>query len=121
MRLKSMQAISDYHPAIGLVVFSLAWTQPVSGLIHHALYVKKNRRTIVAWFHIWIGRILITLGIINGGLGLLYSHDGDRADYIAYGVVAAVVWLAWIAVSVFGAFRGGTTKRVDGESKVSGK
>lgn len=106
-----MQAISAYHPAIGLTVFSLAWTQPISGLTHHVQYVKSQRRSILSWVHIWFGRILITMGIINGGLGLLFSADGSRADYIAYGVVAAIVWLAWLAVTVYGATRPRVTQQ----------
>ena len=39
--------------------------------------------------HIWLGRALITLGMINGGLGMLFSGgDPTRSEIIAYGVVA---------------------------------
>lgn len=46
--------------------------------------------------HIAWGRILITLGIINGGLGLQLKHASMTLD-IAYGAVAGVMWLAWMA------------------------
>ena len=38
--------------------------------------------------------------MINGGLGLLFSSDGTKGDYIAYGVVAGVVWVSYISVAV---------------------
>lgn len=49
-----------------------------------------------------LGRLLITLGMINGGLGLLLSSNASRGDYIAYGVVAGVIWVAYIAIAAFG-------------------
>jgi hypothetical protein len=57
----------------------------------------------------WVGRALITLAFINGGLGLQLAgeHSGKLA---AYGVVAALVWLAWIAITFLWAFKG---KRLD--------
>ena len=32
--------------------------------------------------HIWIGRIVITLGMINGGLGLLIAGNASRGEQI---------------------------------------
>lgn len=53
--------------------------------------------------HIWLGRLVITLGIINGGLGFKFAEEYDNhSAMIAYAVVAGVVWLVWVAASVFG-------------------
>lgn len=49
-------------------------------------------------YHIWTGRLLITFGMINGGLGLLLSGDGNRREYVAYGVIASVMWISWIVI-----------------------
>ena len=38
--------------------------------------------------------------MINGGLGLLLSGDGSKGDYIAYGVVAGVAWVAYLSVVI---------------------
>jgi len=52
------------------------------GLIHHGFFKKphlnrrvglstqKLGRTVWGCTHMWIGKILITLGIINGGFGI---------------------------------------------------
>jgi len=69
------------------------------GLTHHFLYVRTARRTFWATVHVWLGRTLITLGIINGGLGLLLS-DNTRAGEIVYGIVAALVGLTYVTVVV---------------------
>lgn len=47
-----------------------------------------------------MGRIVITLGIINGGLGLKLS-DNTIKGKIGYSVVAAIMWLVWMGVTVF--------------------
>jgi hypothetical protein len=61
--------------------------------------------------------LLITLGIINGGLGLLLSGDASSGEYIAYGVVAAVIWLAYIAVAAFGETKKSKDNKVDTEEE----
>jgi hypothetical protein len=52
------------------VLFILIFFQPILGYMHHRLFKKYKRRTFWSHAHIWLGRIIITLGIINGGLGL---------------------------------------------------
>ena len=107
--------IDSYHPIIGLVVVCLLAFQPILGLVHHYLYKKQHIRTFWATAHVWFGRVVITLGIINGGLGLKLSANTKRGE-IAYGVIAAVLWLVWMAVAgVSYAKRDGSQGRV-GES-----
>lgn len=73
------------------------------------MYVRQQKRTIWSTAHVWFGRIVITLGIINGGLGLDFSGNTTEVE-IAYGVVAGVVWFAWVGVMIWAALykRGGT-------------
>ncbi|GAM89040.1 hypothetical protein ANO11243_070740 [Dothideomycetidae sp. 11243] len=91
------QEIGSYHPVIGLVVFALVSFEPIGGYVHHYFYKREDRRAVIAWTHVWLGRILITLGMINGGLGLLLSSDAERGEYIAYGVIAALIWISYMA------------------------
>lgn len=62
-----------------------------------------------------MGRIVITLGIINGGFGLELS-DNTTKGKIGYSVVAAIVWLVWMSVAVFK-----EVKRGSGESGETGE
>jgi len=94
------QQLNSYHPIIGLVLLALVSIQPIGGLLHHYLWAKRNKSEFVAMYHIWMGRILITLGMINGGLGLLYSGNATRGEQIAYGVVAGIIWVSWIAIAI---------------------
>jgi hypothetical protein len=48
--------------------------------------------------------------MINGGLGMLLASDAPaflsfkptQGQIIAYGVVAGIMWLLWVAAAVFG-------------------
>jgi hypothetical protein len=102
--------LDTYHPIIGIIVFVLLFFQPILGFVHHVKFKKHNRRTIWSHGHLWLGRIVITLGMINGGLGLLLASDAptftafrpNRGQIIAYGVVAGIMWLLWVAAAIIG-------------------
>lgn len=91
--------INNYHPIIGIIVVALLAIQPLLGQLHHAVYVRKGKPSFWTMAHVALGRTLITLGIINGGLGLRLSNNTKNGE-IAYGVVAGVVWVAWMAIAV---------------------
>ena len=73
--------------------------QPVLGRLHHSQYTRLGKRTSLAPSHVWLGRGLLLLGVINGGLGLQLANNTKKGE-IAYGVVAGVFFLLYIAVVV---------------------
>src|ERR1700754_4238597 len=75
---------------------------PCLGVMHHIGYRKHRRRGLFSHVHIWLGRIGITLGIVNGGLGLYIASNASRGRLAAYGVVAGVIWLTWFFVAILG-------------------
>ena len=83
-------------------MFSFLLLQPILGILHHVFFKKYSKRTVWSHAHIWIGRIFITLGIINGGLGLRLAGSASAGQEAAYGVVAGLIWLVWIGAAVFG-------------------
>jgi hypothetical protein len=105
------EQLKVYHPVIGLVLFCLLFFQPLGGILHHVGYKRHGQRTIVSYGHIWMGRILITLGMINGGLGLRLADNASRGECIAYGVVAGIIWLLWMIVAAFGEIRRSRSRR----------
>jgi hypothetical protein len=93
-------------------------------LIHHELFKKqllrwragtvmqKPGRTVSGRIHVWIGRILITLGVINGGFGIRLASTSPFQDaattkkaYIGYGVVAGLIWLLYSGISALFEYR----------------
>ncbi len=107
-----------YHQIIGYIIVScLLLFQPTLGLIQHLRHRKFGQQTVFGHVHRWLGRILIILGIINGGLGLhalgkVGSEDVPTWSVIAYGVVAGVVGIFYIAfvlgIGVFRRRKGGS-------------
>jgi len=97
--------LNNYHPIIGIVLFVVIFFQPIFGFLHHALFKKYNGRTLWSYVHIWIGRIAITLGIINGGLGFKLANPdgvGSHNGMIVYAVVGALVWLLMVVAAIVG-------------------
>ncbi len=92
--------LSNTHTAFGIVIITLFLIQPIFGVIHHIQYKRNLTRAGVSHIHIWYGRILLVLGIVNGGLGLKLARNSPSGE-IAYGVVAGVVGLAYIAMCIF--------------------
>ncbi|KAI1180637.1 iron reductase domain protein [Nemania sp. FL0916] len=91
----------EHHTRLGAVVVALFGVQPIGGFIHHFYFMKHQKRGLVSYGHIWYGRILMVLGIVNGGLGLQLA-SASHSLVIAYSVVAAVVFAAYIGSATYG-------------------
>ena len=69
--------------------------QPWLGYLHHQMYKKNHQRTWLAVVHVWVGRILLILGLINGGLGLQAANNSVKGE-IVYGVFAGISFIAYV-------------------------
>ncbi|KAL9085012.1 MAG: hypothetical protein Q9159_004917 [Coniocarpon cinnabarinum] len=105
MNFPGFSLLHQAHPIIGIVVFAFLSLQPILGVLHHIFFKKYSKRTVWSHAHLWIGRIFITLGIINGGLGLKLARNASTGQTAAYGVIAGVVWLVWLGAAMFGEWR----------------
>lgn len=85
---------------MGVVVCALLGLQPIFGWLHHLHYVKNRKRGVISHVHIWYGRALMVLGIVNGGLGLSLAQE-SRGFVTAYIVVAVVVGLMYLGSILF--------------------
>lgn len=93
--------MTETHPIIGIVLVAMLFVQPLSGWLHHRQFLRTGQRSATSHGHVWIGRVAIILGMINGGLGL--ELGGVETKYvIAYSVVAGVIGLVYIASIVYG-------------------
>jgi hypothetical protein len=108
------------HTVIGLVVvFALLAIQPIGGWLQHKYAVNAGgKRSVWGFAHIWFGRAMIVLGILNGGLGLVLGgdqHDPKRA--VPYIVIAAVVGTVYLATIIWGLVKtGGRSERIAGST-----
>jgi hypothetical protein len=98
--------LDEYHQIIGYVVVALlVLFQPILGLLQHLYFRRHGGRSIKGVIHQWLGRSAILLGIINGGLGFnitgpVGSRYVPKGAVIAYGVIAGLVGIIYIAVVV---------------------
>lgn len=87
---------SEPHTMIGIVTICLLLAvQPVTGILHHKSFRRHGSRTAFTYAHMLYGIPLITLGAINGGLGLKLSHEPLKYT-VTYGVLSGTIWLWWM-------------------------
>lgn len=97
----TVDELNSAHAIIGIVVIGGVLLQPVTGLVHHLSYKRYGSPNAATYTHLWWGRAIITLAIINGGLGVQLAAPylaNLKTGEIIYGVVAGVMWLIWVAV-----------------------
>jgi hypothetical protein len=92
--------LDSAHAIIGLILFASIWLIAFGGMLQHMAFRKYKRRTIIGHVHMWAARAMITLAFVNGGLGLALAGSGT-GEKAAYGVVGALVWLAWMGITFF--------------------
>ncbi|KAM4055119.1 cytochrome domain of cellobiose dehydrogenase [Hirsutella rhossiliensis] len=92
--------ISRREGYLGVILCALLGLQPAFGSLHHLYFVKHRERGVISHVHIWYGRGLMLLGIINGGLGLKLGGS-SRGFVTAYSVIAVIVSLMYIGSILF--------------------
>lgn len=109
----------DPHVQLGLAILVLAFFLPPLGYVHHLIYKKavaaeaaglSTKRPGRTWFgtvHLWTGRALIVLGMVNGGLGIRMARKSPyqkwhtlRKAAIGYGVGCGVIAIIYCAIVI---------------------
>ncbi|TVY34017.1 hypothetical protein LOCC1_G008813, partial [Lachnellula occidentalis] len=111
------QLWSNTHTRFGVAIVALFLLQPFLGLAHHFLYQKHASRTPVSHIHIWYGRILMILAVVNGGLGLRLAGN-TRTGEIVYGVLAGVVGLLYVLAVVLRRQGPGIGRRAERKTEI---
>jgi hypothetical protein len=103
---KPLSLTTGYHQIVGYIVVAILLSaQPTLGLLQHLHFRKTGTRSGMGLAHQWLGRSVIVLGVVNGGLGMKQSGPVGTSwvpNYapILYSIVAAVMFLIYIAVVV---------------------
>jgi hypothetical protein len=105
--------LDSAHAIIGLIIICSCIIQPVTGLAHHLLYKSVGRPNKATYPHVWWGRAIITLGVINGGIGLQLARCTTETT-IGYGTGAGFVWILWMSVILMAFIR--SRKKLEGET-----
>ena len=56
---------SEGHQVLGIIAVVALLIQALLGYQHHRIYKKTGRRTMVSHFHLWTGRAVIVIGMLN--------------------------------------------------------
>ncbi|KAK1780544.1 hypothetical protein QBC45DRAFT_104020 [Copromyces sp. CBS 386.78] len=97
---------NNTHTRLGTAVVFLLLIQPVLGIMHHKYFLKYRERGVISYAHIWWGRILLILAVVNGGLGLKLTNAGNSA-VVAYCIIAAVCFGIYAIVKSWAVVRRG--------------
>jgi hypothetical protein len=113
--------LHEPHAIIGMILLGTLFIMPFLGTIHHKMYQKVQKRTAWSYGHIFTGRAIIILGMINGGLGLQLAA-AQRSYLVVYGVFAGLMGVAYIGTIVYGEYKhsarnGAASSSVDREPK----
>ncbi|KAI9320054.1 hypothetical protein BX666DRAFT_2025074 [Dichotomocladium elegans] len=89
------------HMIVGTVVVFGAWCQIVLGMVNHTIFLKRGRgkdepRPWHNSLHIWLGRILLVLALVNIPLGMAMHRSGTSwfvtyTIWVALGCVGSVL------------------------------
>jgi hypothetical protein len=60
------------------------------GLIHHLLWKKRQRPTILSYIHVYLGPLILIAGTANGFIG--FSFAGGSYHNVMYGVIVGVFY-----------------------------
>jgi hypothetical protein len=74
------------------------------------MFKKYGRRTAVSHLHLWVGRIAITLGMIDGGFGFVLTKTRPTVLYL-YGTCAILTWSAYVFCTVVGERRRSASRK----------
>ncbi|KAJ4327119.1 hypothetical protein N0V84_002507 [Fusarium piperis] len=100
------------HTKMGTIVVALMGLQPILGYAHHRYFKSHGKRGIISHVHIWFGRVLMVLGIVNGGLGLQLASS-STGYIVAYSVIAGIAALVYTgSIFVGGMRRAARTKQI---------
>ena len=95
------QLFHNKHPYVGMAIMIILFSQAVDGLLHHAQFKKYQRRTFLTYLHMWTGRVVIVLGMIQGGLGMQLAGVTSPGKIVPYSIVAGLSATAYVTAIIF--------------------
>lgn len=74
------------HQVIGILLFIFVIAQFALGFMHHRVYKKTQQPTKLAPVHVWMGRVIIPVGVMNAFLGFKLAQS-PQYNYVLAGLV----------------------------------
>ena len=86
-------SFSQPHQIIGIVAVTALFAQAYFGYAHHLGFKRTGRRTAISYLHLWTGRLVVPLGMLEACLGF------NLASQTLQAVAAALVSLAILVLT----------------------
>ncbi|MCJ1473424.1 hypothetical protein MMC13_002075 [Lambiella insularis] len=90
---REFSSFSKPHQIIGIVAVVALFAQAYFGYAHHLHFKKMGRRTTISHLHLWTGRLVVPLGMLNACLGF------TLASQIPLGIGIAGISIAILTVT----------------------
>lgn len=91
------KSFNSTHQIIGLLILAAILIQVGLGLSHHLIYMRAGTPTIMGKIHRFLGIAVLTLGIVNGFIGLKFAGS----SMVAYGIVVAIMLVIFAGLAFF--------------------
>jgi hypothetical protein len=114
--LPQFSSYNNAHQIIGFVLVGLLALQAIGGAIHHLIFRRTQKRSLVGKVHLVLGPCLLILGIVNVPLGL--NLAGDSKYNTAYIIVVAILGALFLAARFWKAWHDRKKRRAEAAGKV---
>ncbi|KAK5019444.1 hypothetical protein BJ546DRAFT_1129575 [Cryomyces antarcticus] len=104
------KSYSSAHQILGLLLTMALLVQLSFGILHHRLYKKHQKPTVMSRIHKYLGPGIILLGLVNGGLGFSFANRSNRN--VPYIIIVVLVALVFAAIVFFKKRRGNRRVKV---------
>lgn len=94
-------SFNQTHQILGIIAVAVLLPQIYFGYSHHRNYKKLGQRTTVSHLHLWSGRSVVLLGMVNAVLGFVLADSNTGAVVVA--VLAVTILVITALVVFFGA------------------
>ncbi|KAG5978317.1 hypothetical protein E4U55_006257 [Claviceps digitariae] len=77
------RSFSHYHQVLGYIIIAFILTQLGLGFKHHFEYQKTQTTTKFGRIHVWMGRVVLFLSLMNSFFGLAFAQNKFFAMLLA--------------------------------------
>ncbi|KAI1331764.1 iron reductase domain protein [Xylariaceae sp. FL0255] len=83
------KSFNTAHQILGIIIFIAGLTQFLLGFFHHRTFKKTQQTTKLAPIHVWLGRLVIILGVANAFTGFPLAL-APRYDFALLALVLTI-------------------------------
>lgn len=87
------------HQIIGILLLLALFLQLGLGILHHRIFKREQRPTILGKIHLYLGPAILLFGVINAPIGFVFA--GNPHLCLPYIVIVIVVAIVFVGVRFF--------------------